>query len=114
MRVIIAGSRSLRNDGAVREAIEASGFRITQIVSGGARGVDKVAEGIAMQSAIPLERFPAQWDEHGKKAGPLRNLEMAGYADALIAIWDGKSRGTGHMIDTMRKAGKPVYVHMVS
>ena len=114
MRVIIAGSRSFCNDAAVREAIRASGFQIFEIVSGGARGVDKSAERVATQNRLPIRRFPARWDDQGKKAGPLRNLEMASYADALIAIWDGKSRGTRHMIDAMKKAGKPVYVHMVA
>jgi len=113
MRVIIAGTRSFCNDAAVRETIKASGFRITEIVSGGSNGVDESAERIAAEDAIPLKRFPANWREYGRSAGPKRNLEMSVYADALIAVWDGKSRGTQHMIEAMKKAGKPVYVHMV-
>lgn len=113
MRVIIAGTKSICDGATVRMAIEASGFQITEVVSGGSRGVDKSAERIAKSDRIPLKRFPADWDRYGKKAGPLRNREMAAYADALIAVWDGESRGTRHMIETMRKAGKPVYVQMV-
>jgi hypothetical protein len=108
-----AGTRSFSNDAVVREAIKVSGFRITEIVSGGSKGVDESAERIAAEKAISLRRFPANWREFGRSAGPRRNLEMSIYADALIAIWDGKSPETQHMIEAMKKAGKPVYVHMV-
>lgn len=113
MRVIIAGTRSFSNDGVVREAIVASGLPVAEIVSGESKGVDKSAERIATKDRIPLKRFPADWKKYRKGAGLMRNLEMERYADALIAVWDGKSRGTHHMIESMRKAGKPVYVHMV-
>lgn len=62
---------------------------------------------------IPVKRFPADWDRHGRAAGPIRNCQMAQYADALIAIWDGKSRGTKNMIDEMNKCGKPVLIRRV-
>lgn len=48
---------------------------------------------------IPVIHFPANWDKHGKSAGHIRNAEMAKYADALVAFWDGKSKGTKGMID---------------
>jgi hypothetical protein len=113
MKVIIAGSRTgiLAND--VFDAWIASGFNITEVVSGCARGVDSDGEYIADQKGIPVRRFPADWDGLGKRAGYIRNAQMAEYADALIAVWDGKSRGTAHMIETMRKLGKQVYVHRV-
>jgi hypothetical protein len=114
MRVIIAGSESIRDDAAVKEAIRASGFHISEIVSGGAKGVDESGERIAAEEGIPLKRFPADWDRYGKKAGPIRNTQMARYADALVAVWDGKSPGTRHMINAMRKAGKPSYVLVFS
>jgi len=113
MRVIIAGTRSICDDTIVRKAIEASGFIISEIVSGGSKGVDESAERTAEKDGIPLMRFPADWNKYGKKAAPVRNRKMADHADALIAIWDGKSRGTRHMIETMRKAGKPVFALMV-
>ena len=56
------------------------------------------------------ELFPADWDKHGRAAGPIRNKQMADYADVLIAVWDGKSRGTKNMIDEMNKLMKPVYI----
>jgi len=111
MRVIVAGSRAICDDEVVREAIKASGFPISEIVSGAATGIDQAAERIAVEDSVPLKRFLPDWDTYGKKAGPVRNREMAAYADALIAVWDGRSKGTRHIIETMRKAGKPVYVH---
>lgn len=83
---------------------------ITEIVSGSARGVDKEGEVYAATKSISVKRFPAEWNKYGKSAGMIRNTEMAKYADCLVAIWDGKSRGTKHMIETMTKMNKPVHV----
>jgi hypothetical protein len=60
---------------------------------------------------IPCFRFPADWDRYGKAAGYIRNETMAANAEALIALWDGRSPGTKHMIDIARKKGLKVYVH---
>lgn len=109
MKVIIAGSRNL--DGPVDLAVDKSAFNITEIVSGGARGIDKAGEVWAAGSGIPIKQFLADWDQYGKRAGFMRNDEMAEYADALIAIWDGKSKGTLHMINSMVTQNKPVYVY---
>lgn len=57
-----------------------------------------------------LTIFKADWDKHGKAAGFKRNTEMAKYADALIAFWDGKSKGTKHMIDTAKSHNLKVRV----
>lgn len=83
---------------AVKAAIKASKFAITEVVSGGAKGVDSLGEVWAHSMGVPVKVFPADWDKHGKKAGFVRNAEMAEYADALIAVWDGQSRGTYDMI----------------
>jgi alkanesulfonate monooxygenase SsuD/methylene tetrahydromethanopterin reductase-like flavin-dependent oxidoreductase (luciferase family) len=64
----------------------------------------------AEQLGVKVARFPADWDTYGKRAGYLRNEQMAEYADALFAIWDGESKGTKHMIDIMLSKKKPVYV----
>jgi len=53
--------------------------------------------------------FPADWDTHGRAAGPIRNKQMAEYGDALLLIWDGESRGSANMKSNMKKLGKPVY-----
>jgi len=111
MKVIVAGSREGFVARNVFEAIEESTFKITELVSGTAKGVDKDGEYYARVNNIPVKQFPANWDAFGKKAGYLRNKEMADYADALVAVWDGESRGTKNMIRTMEALGKPVYIY---
>jgi hypothetical protein len=71
---------------------------MTVIISGGARGVDSLAIRYAKDNKLPYETFIPDWDKYGKKAGIYRNCEMGDCADALIAIWDGASSGTKHMI----------------
>ena len=81
-----------------------------EIVSGGARGADRLGEKYAKEMNLPVKVFPADWGTHGKSAGYLRNKTMAEYADVLIAFWDGESRGTKHMIDLANKAKLAVHV----
>lgn len=113
MRVIVAGSRSITSYTEVCNAIAQSKFPINEIVSGNAEGVDQYGEAYAIEMYLDLVIFPANWKLHKNKAGILRNMKMGDYADALVAVWDGTSRGTKHMIDYMNKLGKPVYVHEV-
>lgn len=113
MKVIIAGSRGIYDMNVLHNAINSSRFEITEVVSGGARGVDRLGEVYANHKNIDLKVFPADWDKHGRKAGPIRNAEMAEYADALIAIWDGESRGTANMIQQARKNGLDVFIYLV-
>lgn len=114
MKVIIAGSRDLADmatvERAVEQAYETRGIAISQVVSGNARGVDKLGEQWADKRKIPVAVFPADWNKFGNSAGVRRNVEMAQYADALIAVWDGKSRGTKHMIEVASHADLLVYV----
>ncbi len=108
MKTIIAGSRTITSYDVIQKAIEASGIEITEVVSGRARGVDTLGEDWARTNNIPVTQFPvtpAEWKRYGKRAGYLRNRKMGEYAEALIAIWDGKSRGTGHMIDIADELG---------
>ena len=117
MRVIIAGCRDINGakaDELVRKAISDSGWSgsITEIVHGAASGIDSAAHRVC-EGIWPVKPVPADWTTHGKAAGPIRNRQMAGMADALIAIWNGKSRGTKNMIDTATKAGLAVSVMMV-
>ena len=113
MKTIIAGSRDIARYSVLLTALENIDWEITQVVSGTARGVDRLGELYAVKKRIPLKRFPANWGVHGRRAGPIRNIQMATYADALVAVWDGKSRGTKNMIDHAREKGLKVYVHMV-
>ena len=111
MKVIIAGCRNWRaSRSRIQEVVEESGFEVTELVSGGAPGIDESGEIWAKWEGVQIQIFRASWTTLGRKAGPIRNAEMAKYADALIAFWDGKSRGTGSMIREMRSRGKPYHV----
>lgn len=121
MKIIIAGSREIKNKILVWKAVSLSNFIITEVVSGMARGVDTIALDIAKELKVPVAKFPAFWKEHGKKAGYYRNCAMAEYVGkkqsgeigGLIAIWDGESRGTKMMIDIAKKEGLKVYVYKI-
>jgi len=112
MKVIIAGSRGIGPKttrfllNALADHIKSQGiYPIDEVVSGTAAGVDKGGELYAEQHDITITRMPADWDHHGRSAGYIRNKEMANHADALIALWDGKSSGTRHMIEIASKKG---------
>lgn len=110
MRVIIAGSRDIADLSLVDKAMKESGFKPELVLSGCARGVDKLGEMWAARRSIPVRLFPAEWNKYGRGAGKKRNSQMVENADALVAIWDGKSSGT---LDTIKKArwcGLKVYV----
>ena len=113
MKTIIAGSRDITDYAIVCTAGYYSGIGITEVVSGGVRGVDKLGEQYAKDYELRLKVFPADWNKYGNRAGPIRNEQMGDYADALIAVWDGKSHGTKHMIEYAKKKGLLVYVHIV-
>jgi hypothetical protein len=108
MKTIIAGSRNIwLTTDMFSDIIEKCPWQITEVVSGTAIGVDTYGENWAKASNIPIRRYPANWDKHGKKAGIIRNIEMAEYAEALFAIWDGESKGTKHMIEYADKNNMP-------
>lgn len=119
MRVIIAGSRQIDTDQElvwlVADAVVKSGFKITEVVSGAARGIDLAGEcwAKAMTPPIPIKQFPADWAKHGKPAGYIRNAQMVDYADALIAITKG-SKGTAITIDLARRKGIPTFIYRPS
>lgn len=95
----------------MRHAMELCGWKPSIVISGTASGVDTLGERWAKENDIPVFRCPADWNKHGKRAGYLRNVEMAQGADALVAVWDGESRGTRHMIDIARRMSLRIYVH---
>lgn len=113
MKLIIAGSRIIHESEAYEECVKwielNTDIIITEVVSGTARGVDRAGETFAEDKNIPVKRFPANWDLYGKSAGYKRNLLMGEYADSLLLIWDGKSKGSGHMKSIMNKFKKPIY-----
>lgn len=114
MKVIIAGTRTIDNYKLVVESVQRSGYSITEVVSGCATGVDRLGERWALANNIPVKEMPANWSNLGKSAGPLRNKQMAEYADAAIIIWDGESRGARNMIENMIRRKKPYYIGMTS
>lgn len=116
MKVIIAGSRTIEDGSLIEQAVQGSGFAITEVVSGCAPGVDRLGARWARKNKVPVALFPAQWYKNGqydKRAGLERNIKMAEYADALIAIWDGNSPGTAHMIGAAKKAKLKFHVFNV-
>lgn len=113
MKCIIAGCRYIKDYKHVVNGIKAANFTISEVVSGGAAGCDALGERWAKENSIVLQRFPARWDLYGRSAGPIRNEEMAQYADALIAIWDGRSSGTKDMITRAQTKNLNVYIHRV-
>lgn len=124
VKVIIAGSRNLpiRYDKIwlVADAVMKSGllYGITEIVSGGCRGIDLAGELYAEANPtgriIPVKRFLPDWENEGKAAGPIRNSLMAEYADALILIWDGRSRGSADMLKKAEAKNLKIYQYLVT
>lgn len=113
LRLIIAGSRGIDSYRTVAEAAETFCLLYGKpdvVLSGGAYGVDQLGEEWANNAGVPLEVYPADWALHGRKAGMMRNSFMARKANALLAVWDGSSNGTRHMIETAKRRGFIVVV----
>jgi len=114
MKVIVAGGRDFKDYMLLADKLDKILFNAgeeVEIISGGQvtidpntgekYGADYLGEQYAKnQRHCALKVFPADWATLGKKAGPFRNLQMAQYSDALVAFWDGKSKGTKNMVDT--------------
>lgn len=112
MKLIIAGTRTFDDYSRLLQFVgeNVDTKEITEIVSGGANGADKLGEVYAETHNIPFTLFEAKWELYDKAAGPIRNKKMAEYGDVLIACWDGISSGTKNMIDCMTRLNKPVHV----
>ena len=112
MKLIIAGGRDFNQGYIIYKVLYGLGNDIiNEVVCGDAKGADTLGAEWAHLHNIPVKHFPAKWDEYGKAAGYIRNAEMGEYADALIAFWDGKSKGTAHMIKTMKMNKKPYTIY---
>lgn len=106
LKVIIAGSRHFTNYNFVKQHCDfyLKDQQDVEIISGNAKGVDTLGEKYSLEVlSKEATKFPADWKKHGLAAGFIRNKEMAIYADALIAFWDGMSKGTGNMIKLAKK-----------
>jgi hypothetical protein len=103
IKMIVAGSRAFVDYGFLKKQLDEflsclSDSDVT-IISGMAKGADILAVRYAEEHHLPIIKMPADWIKHGRSAGYNRNLEMAKIATHLVAFWNGKSRGTKHMID---------------
>ena len=112
MRVIVAGGRDFSDYAKLSGSLDMllSGVEVSCIVSGCARGADLLGERYAEERGYAVVRYPADWGLYGRSAGPVRNRVMAANADALVAFWDGESRGTADMISVARAGGLGVRV----
>lgn len=110
MRVAIVGSRGFPALTQVSKYVHALSPG-TEVVSGGAKGVDETAAKAALACGLTLTEYLPEWDKYGKKAGFIRNGLIVGDADKVVAFWDGESRGTLNTIKKAVKAGKPVEIY---
>lgn len=108
MKTIIAGSRDITDHELVARVVKDSGFEITEVVTGCARGVDLLGSQWAAQNKIPWKAFPADWSKYPKAAGPIRNRQMAEYADALICIHH-NTPGSLNMLALAKARGLKIY-----
>lgn len=109
-KVIIAGGRDFTDYEYLKKECTLLIPENVEIVSGGAKGADFLGERFAKELGLSIKKFPANWNLHGKSAGPIRNKEMAEYADSLICFWDGESRGTKNMIDEANRKSLEIHI----
>jgi hypothetical protein len=118
MKIIIAGCRNFNDYEFLKEKVSHAIKNINkdkiEIVSGGAKGVDSLGEAYAAEFGLKCKIFPADWEKNGKAAGHIRNAQMGDYADALIAFWDGESRGTKHMIKYAKNKKLQVKIYKIT
>lgn len=110
-KVVVAGGRDFADYALLEERLDyylARYLPHVQIVSGKASGADALGERYAAARGLSVAEFPADWKTHGKAAGPIRNREMAKYADAVIVFWDGVSRGTKNMRELAQQYQLPL------
>jgi hypothetical protein len=112
IKVIIAGGRNFDDFNRLCQVCDKilKKYSNIEIVSGAYKGADLLGEKYAEERNYPIKQFPADWRRHGKSGGLKRNAEMAAYADAIIAFWDGKSKGTKNMIDLATISGLQVEI----
>ena len=109
MKVAVIGSRTV----TVNNIGDYLPPDTTELVSGGAKGVDTCVREYAESNGIPIKEFLPEYNRYGRGAPLKRNIQIIDYADLVIAFWDGKSRGTKMVIDTCQKNGKQVHIHIM-
>lgn len=118
LRIVIAGSRNF-NEALYLELMKPKLQKFIKdikeeynpiIISGCAAGADIYGERFGLEHMIPIERYPAEWDKYGRGAGYIRNKQMAEISDVVLVFWDGKSKGSKHMINLAKEMKKPFKV----
>ena len=109
MKVAVIGSRGLTVNNLGKYLPE----NTTEIVSGGAKGIDTCARDYALLHDIKLTEFLPEYNKYGRGAPLKRNLQIIEYADVVIAFWNGKSKGTKYVIDNCKKMNVKVDVHLI-
>ena len=102
MKIAIIGSRNLE----VRNLGDYLPSGVSEIVSGGAKGIDSCAADYARRNGLTLTEFLPEYEKYGRGAPIVRNKQIVEYADEVIAFWDGKSKGTLSVIKYCEKIGK--------
>ena len=109
MKVAVIGSRGL----VVNDLEKYLPSDTSEIVSGGAKGIDTCAEQYARNRNIPIKIFLPEYEKYGRGAPLKRNLQIIDYADTVFAFWDGTSRGTKYVIDKCQEKGKPIKIFKI-
>lgn len=113
MRIAVVGSRTIKDYYLVEQELKKIISQDDEIISGGANGVDELAEIFAKKYKIKLTIFKAEWSRYGKKAGYLRNKEIWKYCDFGIVFWDGKSKGAQHSFKLAKELNKKIIIKEV-
>jgi predicted Rossmann fold nucleotide-binding protein DprA/Smf involved in DNA uptake len=110
MNVAIVGGRDFDDYEQFKSCVDGEKIKFKSIISGGARGVDTLAEKYAKEIGVPVKIYWPDWTKHGKAAGPIRNRQIIESADCVIAFWDEKSPGTRSSIKIAEELKKPVSI----
>lgn len=112
MKLAIAGSRNFNDFAFLELKINElrKQYAIDSLISGGAKGADLLAEQYAAKYHLAIECVLPDWKMHSHGAGHRRNEIIVQKCDLLIAFWDGKSKGTKHIIEYAQKQNKQVYI----
>ena len=116
--IVIAGCRNYNNYDEAKKYIDFCLSNIRNehhiiIVSGCASGADAIGERYANENGFKVEKYPADWKNLGRSAGPKRNKQMAEISDYVICFWDGKSKGTRSMIEYAEEYNKPIKIKII-
>ncbi len=114
MKMAIIGSRNINDYNLLKNFLNSLNININKIISGGARGVDTLAEIYAKEYNIPIKIYKAEWDTLGKSAGYIRNRDIITNSDIVVCLWDGISKGTKHSLELAKKLNKQINLKIIN